>query len=70
MTIELPDLKMADGDLTLEILTTDGRMVDRTTWQAGKSKAMIQDLDPGHYLIRLVAPTGSVFQKPLIQTNG
>lgn len=67
VTIQWLNESATDGAI-LEILTTDGRLVDRTNWPIGKRSAHVEELQPGSYVVRMTSSSGLNVQRTLIVT--
>ena len=68
VNIEWIDERSVPAGASLEIRLIDGRLVDRRVWPAGKQRAIIE-LDAGNYVVSLIGPEGTMFQRNLLVTG-
>jgi photosystem II stability/assembly factor-like uncharacterized protein len=59
----------AFNNMSLELYTSDGRLVDRTSWPNGKRTAHIEELQPGNYIVCLTSNGQRIEQRNLVVTG-
>jgi photosystem II stability/assembly factor-like uncharacterized protein len=69
-TIEWASTALDRGNMIMEVLLSDGRLVDRSTWPDGRTHLHIGYLPAGGYIIRMISSEGVQVQQRLVVTGG